>query len=658
MDFKLEEYSEAQLLHLYENLLKTRLFEEKMLTLLRQNLISKWFSGIGQEAISIGATLAVESHEYILPVHRNLGVFLARNIPVSKLFAQIEGDKNGFTKGRDRSFHFSDSESHIHGMISHLGTQLSVACGIALANVLEGKKEVCLAFTGEGATSEGEFHEALNLASVWDLPVIFIVENNGYGLSTPVHEQYKVKSFVEKADAYAIETLVVDGNNVLEMYECIKNCAAKIRQEPKPILIEAQTFRMRGHEEAANNKFVPEQLIEAWKQKDPLFNFQNVLIENNILNDAKINYYTTKFKLEIEHGVDKVLESRKTIVADSELELKDVFQNYEYIAHTSVEESKEMRMIDAIKNAQELALKKYSKLVCMGQDIAEFGGVFKATEGLVDIFGKDRIRNTPLCESAILGASVGLSLKGYKSMVEMQFADFVSNGFNQIVNNIAKLHYRTGRNANVVVRMPTGAGVGAGPFHSQSTEAWFYKVPGLKIVFPSSPYDAKGLLLEAFNDPNPVLFFEHKAMYRSVAEQVPEDYYTLPLGKAKILTEGQLCTIITYGMGVHWAKQLKEVEQLNLEIVDLISLAPIDYETIEKSVEKTGKVLLLTEDTLTGSIISDLAAWIGERMFNKLDAPVLRLGSLDTPVPFNKALEENFLPKAQLKSKVYELINY
>lgn len=657
MDFYTHELGDAILLNLYENLLRTRIFEEKMLNLLRQNKISKWFSGVGQEAISVGATLALNPDEYILPVHRNLGVFISRKLPLDRLFAQIQGTRSGYTKGRDRSFHFSDKDSAIHGMISHLAAQLSVANGIALADSLSHSNRVTLVFTGEGATSEGEFHEALNIASVWNLPVIFIIENNGYGLSTPTVEQYKVKSFLEKAHAYAIETLVVDGNNILEMYNTVLEVSEKMRATPKPILIEAQTFRMRGHEESASNKFVPEEVLEAWRAKDPLHNYEAFLIEKEILTEGKITYYTTKVKMELENAVEKVFEE-KEIKYDLETELSDVYAPYVHEEEAPSFEIAPKRFVDAIHEALDLSMEKHDTLVLMGQDIAEFGGVFKVTEGLLEKYGKERVRNTPLCESGVLGAAVGLSLKGYKSMVEMQFADFVTNGFNQIINNMAKLHYRTGLNADVVVRMPTGAGTGAGPFHSQSNEAWFFKTPGLKIVYPSSPHDAKGLLCEAFNDPNPVLFFEHKLMYRSIQEEIPEAYYTLPIGKAKVLSLGNDATVVTYGMGVHWAWDYKNKEGLDIEIIDLVSLAPLDYETIRTSVSKTGKVLLLTEDTFTGAIISDIAAWISEHLFDKLDAPIIRVGSLDTPVPFNKVLEDQFLPKHRFEEKIKELLGY
>lgn len=657
MNFLKYQTDDANLISLYQNLLKTRMFEERMLNLLRQNKISKWFSGIGQEAISVGATLALNSDEYILPVHRNLGVFLSRSLPLDKLFAQIQGTKSGYTWGRDRSFHFSVKEYSIHGMISHLATQLSVANGIALADTLAGVSSVTLVFTGEGGTSEGEFHEALNIASVWNLPVIFIVENNGYGLSTPVAEQFKVKSFIEKAHAYAIETHVLDGNNVLEMYSVIKQLSDEIKEKPKPILIEAQTFRMRGHEEAASNKFVPDSLLLEWKAKDPFDNYEGYLLDKGVLDLKTIESFTSSFKDELDAAVESVLKESE-IVYDQEKELNDVYAPYHPKYTLPFETTSNRRMVDAIHDALDQSMARHSNLVLMGQDIAEFGGVFKVTEGLVEKYGKERVRNTPLCESAVLGTAVGMSIKGFKTMVEMQFADFVSNGFNQIVNNMAKLHYRTGINADVVVRMPTGAGTGAGPFHSQSNEAWFFNVPGLKIVYPSSPYEAKGLLCEAFNDPNPVLFFEHKLLYRSIQEDIPESYYTLPIGKAKYASIGNDVSIITYGMGVHWAMELKKNLNLDIEIVDLVSLAPLDYETISHTVVKTGKVLLLTEDTLTGAIISDISAWISEHLFIQLDAPVMRVGGLDTPVPFNKVLEENFLPKKRLEIKLLELLKY
>jgi 2-oxoisovalerate dehydrogenase E1 component len=304
-------------------------------------------------------------------------------------------------------------------------------------------------------------------------------------------------------------------------------------------------------------------------------------------------------------------------------------------------------------------MKKHDNLVLMGQDIAEYGGVFKVTEGFVNEFGKERVRNTPLCESAIVGAALGLSIKGYKSMVEMQFADFVTCGFNQIVNNLAKIHYRWGQNADVVVRMPCGGGVGAGPFHSQSNEAWFTHVPGLKVVYPATPRDAKGLLISSFEDPNPVLFFEHKALYRSITGDVPGGYYNIPIGKAAYAAKGDELTIITYGAGVHWALDvLKDMEDVSADVIDLRTLLPIDHETISESVKKTGKVIILHEDTLFGGIGGEISAWITENLFTYLDAPVMRSGSLDTPVPFAPVLEQNFFPKSRFKRQLVELLEY
>lgn len=658
MRFNKAGYANEELLHLYEQILRPRMIEEKMLILLRQGKISKWFSGIGQEAVSVGAVQAIENDEFILPMHRNLGVFTGREIPYNRLFTQFQGKLSGFTKGRDRSFHFGSIEHHIVGMISHLGPQMALADGIALAHKLSHQEKATLVFTGDGASSEGDFHEALNVAAVWDLPVIFVIENNGYGLSTPSAEQFRFKHFTDKGPGYGIEAVQVDGNNILEVHRTIKQKAAELRKHPKPVIIEALTFRMRGHEEASGTKYVPKTLMEKWAKKDPVENFEAYLHKQGVLNKKVEAQIREKIKAEIEKGLEMAY-AEELPAADTNQEVKDLFSNYDLqVQHPASAKTSDKRFVDAISDALKQSMEKYPNLVLMGQDIADYGGVFKITEGFTDLFGKDRVRNTPLCESAIIGTALGLSINGFKAMVEMQFADFVTCGFNQIVNNLAKIHYRWGQNADVVVRMPTGAGVGAGPFHSQSNEAWFFHVPGLKILYPSNATDAKGLLNSAIEDPNPYLFFEHKALYRSHTESIPDDYYTIEVGKASLTKTGDDLTIVTYGMGVHWAMEVVEELNLSADIVDLRTLLPWDKETVERSIAKTNKVLVLHEDTITGGIGAEIAAWVSENCFEMLDAPVMREGSLDTPVPFTKTLEENFLPQKRLKEKLIQLINY
>lgn len=654
-----KKFSDAQLTDLYKKILKPRMIEEKMLILLRQGKLAKWFSGIGQEAIAVGVASALHHDEYILPMHRNLGVFTTRNIPLHRLFSQFMGKPGGFTKGRDRSFHFGTQEYKIVGMISHLGPQMGVADGIALAHKLRKENKCTAVFTGEGATSEGDFHESINTAAVWDLPVLFIIENNGYGLSTPTSEQFKCKQLSDRAVGYGIEGITIDGNNILKVYETIQHYAEEIRKNPRPILIECVTFRMRGHEEASGTKYVPQELFEIWGKKDPVLNYEKFLLEESVITEQEIEQIRNEFKNEIEEHL-KITFAEELEEVSTEKELNDVYKPFRFVETRPISDKKsKKRYIDAISDALKLAMDKYPNLVLMGQDIAEYGGAFKITEGFVQKYGKERVRNTPLCESAIVGTAFGLSINGYKAMVEMQFADFVSEAMTQIVNNLAKSHYRWGQHADVVVRMPTGAGTGAGPFHSQSNETWFFHTPGLKIAYPAFPYDAKGLLITAFEDPNPVMFFEHKYLYRTIDQEIPDDYYTLPFGKAAVVKEGNSISVITYGLGVHWALKLAEEHpELDLEIVDLRTLLPLDKETIFNSVKKTGKVIVLNEDTLTGSISAEIAALISEYCFEYLDAPVMREGSLDTPIPMNKELEENFLPEKRFREKVFLLSQY
>ena len=658
MVFDRKNIDNDKLVTFYKALLWPRLIEEKMLILLRQGRIGKWFSGIGQEAIAVGSTLAMQPYEYILPMHRNLGVFTTRDIPLSRLMAQWQGKASGFTKGRDRSFHFGTQEYKIIGMISHLGPQMALADGIALADVLSKRTRATLVFTGEGGTSEGDFHEALNVASVWNLPVIFLIENNGYGLSTPVNEQYKCEQLSDRAIGYGIEGRTIDGNNILEVYHTINEIATDIRQNPRPVLLECMTFRMRGHEEASGTKYVPQYLFDEWKEKDPIANFERFLLDEGVLNHESIGVIKSGFTTMIDTEIEQVF-SEPDIVPNAATELKDMYKPFNFSTLQPSNNTTNKRYIDAISDGLRQGMQKFDKLVIMGQDIAAYGGAFKITQGLVEEFGRERVRNTPICESGIVGAAMGLSINGYKSVVEMQFADFVTCAFNQVINNLAKTHYRWGENVDVVVRMPTGAGTGAGPFHSQSNEAWFTKTPGLKVVYPAFPSDAKGLLLAAIEDPNPVIYFEHKYLYRGISEEIADEPYTIEIGKARVIEEGKNASIITYGLGVHWALDYAKAHpDESIEIVDLRSLQPWDKEAVEISVKKTGRVLILHEDTLTNGFGGEIGAHLAEHCFSYLDAPVMRCASLDTAIPMNKALEDQFLAKARLEEMMEKLLRY
>ena len=664
MMYDRKQWSDAELIDIYQQLLLPRMIEEKMLVLLRQGKISKWFSGIGQEAIACGVTHALQQDEWIMPLHRNLGVFTGRHMPLSTLFKQWQGNKDGYSKGRERSFHFGSAAHHVCGMISHLGPQLALADGVALAHKLKGEAKVAVAFSGDGGTSEGDFHEALNVAAVWDLPVIFIVENNGYGLSTPTNEQFRCAQIADKAKGYGMEGITIDGNNILTVIDTLKGVREYCIKEQKPYLVECMTFRMRGHEEASGTKYVPQHLFDEWKKKDPVENFEFYLQQTGVINAQQIDALKQNLKAHIEAELTKAYDSAE-MMPDEQEELADVYAPVKpmpvpAVSPTSlITDSNNSRFIDGIRDGLYQSMQVHTNLVLMGQDIAEYGGAFKITEGFVQEFGKGRVRNTPLCESAIVGSALGLSLEGYKSMMEMQFADFVTVGFNQIINNLAKIYYRWGQNADVVIRMPTGAGVGAGPFHSQSNEAWFTHTPGLKVVYPSTPADAKGLMIAAINDPNPVMFFEHKALYRSVSGYVPSHYYEVEIGKARVVQDGEDISIITYGSGVHWAMEYQQRHMnVSLHILDLRSLLPLDYSAIREAVQATGKVLILHEDNLLGGIGGEISAWISEHCFDMLDAPVVRCASLDTPIPFNIELEQQYLAKSRLDAAVKKLMKY
>lgn len=658
INYKKSGLNNQTLINLYLSMIKPRMIEEKMLLLLRQGKISKWFSGIGQEAISAAVINALNEEEYILPMHRNLGVFTGRNIMLNKLFAQFQGKKSGFTNGRDRSFHFGSITHHIVGMISHLGPQMCVANGIALGNLMERNNQVTLVFTGEGGTSEGDFHEALNVASVWSLPVIFLIENNGYGLSTPTAEQYNCHDLSDRGVGYGIDAHTVDGNNIIEVFTKIRDVSNSIRKNPHPVLIECKTFRMRGHEEASGVKYVPEKLLQEWALKDPISNFEKYLIKNKIIDNEQIVSIRKDVQFEIDEGI-KFAFSEDDIIADKKLEIESIFKQHHSAIIKPTQSTNKIRFIDAISSGLEEGMKKHEKSILMGQDIAEYGGVFKISEGFINTFGSERIRNTPICESVILSMGLGLSIAGFKSIIEMQFADFVSSGFNAVVNNLAKSYYRWGQNSDVVVRMPCGGGVGAGPFHSQTNEAWFTHTPGLKVVYPSSPYDAKGLLLTAIDDCNPVMFFEHKALYRSISDFVPDGYYNIPFGEANFINNGMDLSIITYGMGVHWALDyISKNSDISIELLDLRTLIPLDKKSIEQTVKKTGKVLILHEDSHIGGFGADIASFISEYLFEYLDAPIFRVSSLDTPVPFAPNLEKTYLANSRLADSIVKLYKY
>lgn len=657
-------FTNDKIIDLYRELLLPRRIEERMLNLLRQNKLSKWFSGIGQEAIAVGATSAVNERDFILPMHRNLGVFTTRKVPLYPLFCQLLGKKDGFTGGRERSFHFGLMDYRIVGMISHLAAMLPVADGLALASRMKDENTIALAFTGDGASSEGDFHEAINLAAIWELPVIFLVENNGYGLSTPVSQQFACQNLIDRAIGYGIEGVQIDGNNILEVIETVKDAREKVTQKGKPVMIEAMTFRMRGHEEASGTAYIPDELFKEWAKKDPILQLESWMIENKYVERPELEAIYEEVDQSFRDDLDKALKAPFP-EPDQERETQAVWvpvPNRLNKSQNAIEVKSVKRFIDGITSALQQSFDEDDSYVLMGQDIAEYGGVFKVTNGFLQKYGHERIRNTPIIESGAIGAAYGLALNGFKPVVEMQFSDFISCGFNQIINNVAKSHYRWSPAINMTIRCPNGGGVGAGPFHSQCPEGWFMQQPGLKIAVPGTVEDAQILLYSALHDPNPVLVFEHKKLYRGLKAEIPDHISFEPLGKAKILREGSDATIITYGMGVQWALTIAErysrEKNREIEVLDLRTLIPIDFDTILTSVKKTNRILLLQEASITLGPVSEISSLISEHAFEYLDAPLLRCASLDTPVPTSKPLEDDFLSSSRLEETLEKLLHY
>ena len=644
----------------YRALLLPRVIEEKKLRLIRQGRLSKWFSGFGQEAIAVGVTWALEDDDYVLPMHRNLGVWTTRGVDLERLFCQLMGREGGFTKGRDRTFHFGLPEKNIVGMISHLAAMLPVASGLALAAKLRGQQRVAAAFVGEGATREGDFHEALNLASVWKLPVLFVVENNGYGLSTPTSDVIAVDDIAEAGSGYGMASVVVDGNNVLAVMEAVRNARKRALKGDGPTLLEMKTFRMRGHEEASGTKYVPKELQEKWATLDPIERFLPIAVEK--LGAKRCQSIREELISQIDELAEWAL-TQPEVTSSAEKEHADLFAVSAAVeTNGAAAQSSEKRFIDAISDGLRSWMRDEPESVVMGQDIAEYGGVFKVTEGFLEEFGADRVRNTPIIESAAVGAAMGLALAGMKAILEIQYADFISCGFNQIVNNLATTFYRWGAPVGVTIRAPFGGGIGAGPFHSQSMEAWFCHVPGLKVVIPSTPADAKGLLLSSLDDPNPVLFFEHKKLYRSIRGSVPDAPVRVPIGKARCAREGTDITIVSWGVGVHWALEAAEewsTRGVEIEVIDLRTLVPWDREAVLASVRKTSRLIILHEASRTGGFGGEIAAEVTEMAFEHLDAPPIRIGGADLPIAFSKAIEEEvYSARARLDTAIAEGVAY
>lgn len=676
-------------------------FDARFENLLLTGRVSKWYSEVGNEATTVPAGLALEPGDALCTLHRDLGAILAVYLDAGRIFpgfdfgavdpqkpepvailrrlaCQLLGKGDGFSQGVERSFHYgylAPDEDILHvGMISHLGSMIPVAAGCAFAFQQDGSDRVAINFIGEGGTSTGDFHEGLNMAAVWKLPLILVIENNRYAFSTPADLQYAAEKLSDRGVGYGIAAGTVDGNDPDAMAEAYDRAVARARRGDGPTLIEAMLGRMRGHSEGDDSlKVVPKEDLERYVAADPVPGYRRRILDEGVADEATVERLEQRVKDLVEEAIGQALEASPPT---AETARRAVFAPVPEpspvgpsasgpVSETMLEDARESTYVEAVTRALWEEMERDEKVVLLGQDIGVFEGAFRVTRGFHERW-PHRVFDTPIAESGTIGIAVGASLLGYRPVVEMQFADFVSCGFNQLVNVAAKLFYRWQIPCPLVVRLPSGGGAGAGPFHSQNPEGWFAHTGGLKVVCPATAHDALGLLKASIRDPNPVLFFEHKFLYRRIKEKLTsapgETDGVGRLGEAAIRREGTDLTLVAYGASV-WAaldaaREL-ETEGISAEVVDLRTLVPFDEETVLASVKKTSRVLIVHEDQLTAGFGAEVAARVADGGFTDLDAPVRRVAYPDRPSPFAKALEQELLPgKDKVLAAARELMSF
>ncbi|MGQ9732288.1 MAG: alpha-ketoacid dehydrogenase subunit alpha/beta [Candidatus Zipacnadales bacterium] len=643
----------GELRELYRQMVTIREFETELLRASRRgDLADATHLCIGQEAIAVGAIAALRPEDFITSTHRGHGHCIAKGADVRRMMAELYGRASGYCRGRGGSMHIADFSLGICGANGIVGAGLPIANGIALAAKLKGTGQVCLSFFGEGAANQGAFHEALNLASIWRLPVVFICENNQYAVSMAANESMNIEHVADRAAAYGIPGRVVDGNDVLAVREATAAAVKRARRGEGPTLLECKTYRLTGHYAMDPDRYRPPDERKWWeKNNDPLQRARQLLLDSGLATaeELKAQQRSIRAAIRAAHRSARDEEPYPPVAETC----ADLYTPQPPLPDSGPppEGSPQRTFVEALGEAIAFEMERDERVLLIGEDVGKRGGAFQVSAGLLDRFGADRVRDTPISESAIVGCGVGAAMQGLRPLCEIMFSDFSTIAMDQIANQAAKMRYMFGGQVSVplVIRMTSGcAGRARGAQHSQSLEAWFMHTPGLKVVYPSTPAEAKGLLIAAIRDEDPVIFLEHKGLLQEVGP-VPEGEYIIPLGQAAVKREGSDITFVTYARGVHIALEAArrlEKNAIQAEVIDLRTLVPLDKDTLLASVRKTGRVVVVTEDCQTAGAAAEIMAVIIEHAFNMLKEAPVRICGLDVPLPYSTPLEACALPNA------------